>query len=1074
MSDFLSINGSLSKSSFLKLKKNKKLKHLEISYGNIDDDWSLIGNLQDLRTISVKDSFVDFQSFYKSLGNLKKLEKITYNYYCYFNKKSKEGLKGIKISNKFFQIDFPESKKIDFDFNNYLKETYKNKFHSLFEINNSHEVFKNLSEILFTNFGTFKQYSETFDNAEKNYINKNIYWGMESSILRKFKSLKNITINNGSYMDILELGLEKYLEEISKKKLSVCLNKYSKPLNDYPEDLNLLNIIYSTDSDQNNFIFENKYELEKKIEDIKVHKYALTINEKNLIKDNGYSKAFTFLKNKKINKILNHKFDHIIFSDCYEFLDNKNIGRDGLKKIEIYLSLLKDQNIKNIFFDISKSSSYTEWSSSNFSFLIKFIYEINIKFPSITFYLYHKELIQLLKGSQSSDKFEKHLAYLINSISLSHLHEKVKFIGADKNQLNMFLENYINKGVDQIVVVDDFLYNAAKTLPNLALIYGEELDDIKDKFPKYNEEEYYEKRWKNIHFPLKEIFYEILRISGFNSINFPSDNTKLSMLVKKNYLNQLDKFKFKKVFYFIGTPLHLITHNMEPNRKDWKLKKNLNLSDLNDHNKKQMLKEKVMFYTEKSFDQIINSPSIDKSKLEIDKKFFNAENYEILKDIGINKNNFQNLTHLWIEGVVPWQQKYIKLSEIDKLIPINNLENLRLSDCIYFEDLELPYMKKLKVLELHPTANHHFKNKNCVVSKFENCPNLEKLKIQNLNSFYNKKFFPITLGSTITDWQLRRDDTFSIIKLNFEKLHELNHLEELDIDEIQASNIREIKSLSNLKKIKVKVYHNTSDDYLTEYSEEPEVVDKDLSFFKESKKINHVTLKIGDVIDIEDGLSGQCYSSYDGSGDFIDYINYKIETLHLSINFSFKNQIKIQDIITKITNRFLNLKVLTLNFAIAARHKIFDYEEYRYLKPLDIQTIDFSKFAKLKKLTDLSFMDQGDYSFLKFKTINFDSIVNLKKIKNIDYCWSSLSLAEFRKARIALKNENYDDPEYYDPDYEYYAEENENYKKNWSRMKEINSDSWDWYSLEDRFLNLEKKENEKKYKKETIVKKKIN
>ena len=47
---------------------------------------------------------------------------------------------------------------------------------------------------------------------------------MESSILRKFKSLKNITINNGSYMDILEFGLEKYLEEISKKKLPVLIN----------------------------------------------------------------------------------------------------------------------------------------------------------------------------------------------------------------------------------------------------------------------------------------------------------------------------------------------------------------------------------------------------------------------------------------------------------------------------------------------------------------------------------------------------------------------------------------------------------------------------------------------------------------------------------------------------------------------------------------------------------------------------------------------------------------------------------------------------------------------------------
>jgi len=125
-------------------------------------------------------------------------------------------------------------------------------------------------------------------------------------------------------------------------------------------------------------------------------------------------------------------------------------------------------------------------------------------------------------------------------------------------------------------------------------------------------------------------------------------------------------------------------------------------------------------------------------------------------------------------------------------------------------------------------------------------------------------------------------------------------------------------------------------------------------------------------------------------------------------------------------------------------------------------------------LTDLSFMAQDTYSFLKFKTINFDSIANLKKIKNIEYCWSSLSLTEFRKARIALKNENYDNPEYYDSDYEYYAEENENYKKNWSRMTEINSEYWDWYSLESRFIDLEKKENKKKFEKKTIIQKKKN
>ena len=1078
MSEQLTISGSLKENSFLKLKKFNNIKYLEISYANLNDDWKLIGDLDQLKSISVKDSLIDFQSFYKALSDLKKLEKITYNYYCYFNKKPKEELKKIEINNKIFQIDFPKKNELNFDYNNYMKETYKNKFHSIFEIKNSHKVFKNLSEISFTNFGTFKKYTEIFDSADKNYINKNFYWGMESSTLKKFKSLKNIKINNGSYMDILEFGLEKYLEEISKKKLPVALNKHFKPLNYYPKDLNLLNIIYSTDSDQNNFIFENKYELEKKIEEIKVHKYALTINEKNLIKDNGYNKAFTFLKNKRINKILNHKFDHIIFSGCHDFLDNKNTHRDGLKKIEIYLNLLKEQNIQNIFFDISKSSSYTEWSSSNFSFLIKFIYEINNKFPNITFYLYHKELNQLLKDIQSSDKFEKHLAYLINSMNLCHLHEKVKFIGADKNQLNMFLKNYINKGVDQIVVVDDFLYDAAKTLPDLALIYGEDLDDIKHKFPKYNEQEYYEKRWKNINFSLKEIFYEILRIAGFSSDNFQSDNTKLSMLVKKNYLEKLDNLKFKKVFYYLGSPLHLITHNMEPNRKNWNIKKNFNLLKPNDGIQKKDLKDKIFNYAKKSLTKVEQSKDIDPNKIKIDEKIFDAQHYEILKDIGINTKSFQNLTHLWIEGVVPWQQKYIKLSKLDAIIPTKRLENLRLSDCIYFRDLELPLMKNLKVLELHPNTNHHYdendENKLRLISGFENCPNLEKLKIKNLNNFNNKKYFPLTLGSTLVEWELRKDDNFSIIRLDLNRLNELTKLEDLEIEEIQASNVREIKFIPNLKKISLQIFHNTKDDYLSTYTEEKEVTDKDLLFFKDSKKINDINLSIGSIIDNEEPSTGQCYSSYDGNGDFIEYINYKIENLTLSINFNFKNQIKIQDIITKVTNRFLNLKKLTLRFSIAVTTDNFNFEENKYFKPLAIQTIDFSKFAKLKKLTDLSFMAQDTYSFLKFKTINFDSIANLKKIKNIEYCWSSLSLTEFRKARIALKNENYDNPEYYDSDYEYYAEENENYKKNWSRMTEINSEYWDWYSLESRFIDLEKKENKKKFEKKTIIQKKKN
>ena len=71
---------------------------------------------------------------------------------------------------------------------------------------------------------------------------------------------------------------------------------------------------------------------------------------------------------------------------------------------------------------------------------------------------------------------------------------------------------------------------------------------------------------------ISTIINEILRIVSFSSYNFESDDTKLSMLVKKNHLEKLDNFKFKKLFYYLGSPLHLITHNMDASRKSWNIK----------------------------------------------------------------------------------------------------------------------------------------------------------------------------------------------------------------------------------------------------------------------------------------------------------------------------------------------------------------------------------------------------------------------------------------------------------------------------------------------------------------------
>ena len=235
------------------------------------------------------------------------------------------------------------------------------------------------------------------------------------------------------------------------------------------------------------------------------------------------------------------------------------------------------------------------------------------------------------------------------------------------------------------------------------------------------------------------------------------------------------------------------------------------------------------------------------------------------------------------------------------------------------------------------------------------------------------------------------------------------------------------------------------------------------------KKIEDINLRLGDLNFKDDG-GGNISSSYKGTGEFINFINHKIKKLKLTVNVDIKNQTTIQDIINNITNRFLSLENLDLNFSIAARQEYFDYEK-GYTPKLDTQILDFKKIAKLKKLENLYIQQFGESLYIPFKSINFDQLVNLKVIKNIDIFWKSVSFSEFRKARVTFKNEKYDNPKFYDEYIEDY-EEDSDYRKNWNRMDHINTDEFDWYSLETKYLDLEKEENKKKYEKKMVVKKK--
>ena len=109
--------------------------------------------------------------------------------------------------------------------------------------------------------------------------------------------------------------------------------------------------------------------------------------------------------------------------------------------------------------------------------------------------------------------------------------------------------------------------------------------------------------------------------------------------------------------------------------------------------------------------------------------------------------------------------------------------------------------------------------------------------------------------------------------------------------------------------------------------------------------------------------------------------------------------------------------------------------------------------------------------------IIFTSFIKLKKIKDLHWDFKTINFQEFRKAKELFMSEKYDDPTYYDYDYNYYVEENPEYKKNWTRFTQINTEHWreDFISLNDRYIDSEKKENKEKYKKpKKIIRKKKN
>ena len=273
------------------LKDNSSIVSLEIKQQMLKDNWALLSELKQLRSLTVKDSYVDFKKFYSAICALPKLERLTYNHYCFFNKNKKDKLPdNLKLSSlKIFKLEFPDELEPDFEINTYGQESYKNKHNSITELKDCHKIFPNLEEIQFVNYHTYKK---RIKDEEKEKIKSSIYWNTDFKVLRKFNSLKKIKVNDGKPFSIINSGLSNIINSKQFQETNISINQ----IHDFSEmdfvykDNKVLNIIYDVDSKEIDVSSrEVNPKISKNLNSIMPYQNSISINEEGLFdRPDGY------------------------------------------------------------------------------------------------------------------------------------------------------------------------------------------------------------------------------------------------------------------------------------------------------------------------------------------------------------------------------------------------------------------------------------------------------------------------------------------------------------------------------------------------------------------------------------------------------------------------------------------------------------------------------------------------------------------------------------------------------------------------------------------------------------------
>ena len=254
--------------------------------------------------------------------------------------------------------------------------------------------------------------------------------------------------------------------------------------------LNVLKSIFIQTNilDIGKYLYNKKLILENSLEISKFKKICnfntssnniMSVNPFSLYNINyGYRKKdkWKLTKNKNIKSIFNNNVETIIFSDAYSFLSTHADSTDYVeKKSDVFFELFKNlQKLKNIVFYFNESED-EEFDSKKNYFLTLLLYKLINNNKNINIHLLNIDIDKILNNKSNNEGFEEHLIFLINFFIKTKplINGKLNFFNKTEEELLKIYKNYIYKNINEIMVVDDLIYNYSKRFKDIEVVYSD-------------------------------------------------------------------------------------------------------------------------------------------------------------------------------------------------------------------------------------------------------------------------------------------------------------------------------------------------------------------------------------------------------------------------------------------------------------------------------------------------------------------------------------------------------------------------------------------------------------------------